>query len=103
MTPGSDRLPCAPPWTYHPPGQPKPCTAISLRFHPFGGANGVGCDSEVGSWRTATWLMPRLTVLVSMRTTYGMRTPASVVVVATSAGRLVVLGSGLNVVPPTGR
>ena len=47
--------------------------------------------------------MPRFIDPVSTRTTNGIVTPVSVVVVAMSEGRLVVLGSGLKSLPPAGR
>src|SRR5437773_1943967 len=100
--PPNDRLPMLAPWTYQPPGQPKPSTAISRRFQPFGGENGLGAASTVGSCKIALWEMPRLTVLVSTRTMNRTVTPVVVVVEATFAGRVVVLGSGTKAVPPTG-
>ena len=51
--PARARLPCAPPWMYHPAGQPKPSIAISRLFQPFGAENGVGAGSLVGSCNTA--------------------------------------------------
>src|SRR6267142_4171562 len=48
-------VPCAAPWMYQPPGQPPPWVAIRPLFQPFGGENGLGAGSLVGSCSTTFW------------------------------------------------
>src|SRR5215204_1064042 len=55
FTPVSGFTPSAPPWRYHPVGQPDPCTAINRRFQAGGGLNGVGAGSVRGLCNIAFW------------------------------------------------
>ena len=96
-------LPPAVPWIYQPPGQPAPWMAITRPFHPFGGVFHEGDASAVGSNSTVDWKMPRSMVAVSTRTMKFTVLPASVVVLATSAGGCAGSGSTASAVPPFGK